>query len=119
MLCARSCAGVVDHIVFVFDAMQPLPAIKPCNIMEASENKLRLSKLSLMKPNDLGLCAKNPSQKCASHAPSVVKFIRAQYLFLPAVVVGVCSVVAVSPSLVCSYTVFGGCMKNLNESIRR
>ena len=33
-------------------------------------------------------------------------------------VVGVCSVVDVSPSLVSSFTVIGGGMKNLEESIR-
>ena len=61
----RSCTGVADHIVFVFNAMQPLPAIELCNL-EASEDKFRLSKLSLVKRKDLGWCAETPSPTFAS-----------------------------------------------------
>ena len=38
--------GVADHLVFVCNVLQPPPAIKPCNL-ETSEDRLRLSKLSL------------------------------------------------------------------------
>ena len=46
MCYVRSCTGVAYHLVFVFNVMQPPPAIKPCNL-EASEDNIRFSKLSL------------------------------------------------------------------------
>ena len=61
----RSCTGVADNIVFVFNIMQPPPAIKPCNL-EASEDKLRLSKRSFGEAKGPLLVCGNPSTKCAS-----------------------------------------------------
>ena len=61
----RSCTGVADHIVFVFNVMRPPPAIEPCNL-EASEDKLRLFKLSLREAKRPRLLCGKPSPKCAS-----------------------------------------------------
>ena len=105
--------------------MQPPPAIKPCNL-EACEDKLRLSELSLGE-------AKGPrlvcgSQKCASlgwqfGSPCSVGGLWLSWIsiFVSScfLVVGVCSVVAVSPTLVSSFTVIGGGNNDLKESIRR
>ena len=54
-------------------------------------------------------------------APSVVCGYKLGLKFFSSccLVVGICSVVAVSPSLVSSFTVIGGCKKNVKESIRR
>ena len=60
----RSSTCVADHIVFVFNVMQPPPAIKPCNL-EASEDRLRLSKLSLGEAKEPRLVCRNPNPKCA------------------------------------------------------
>ena len=51
------------------------------------------------------------------HASSVV--CGSTFVSSCCLVVDVCFVVAVSPSPVSSFTVIGGCMKNLKELIRR
>ena len=61
----RSCSCMTDHLVFVFSVRQPPPAINPWNL-EASEDKLRLSELSLGKSKRPRLVCANPSPKCAS-----------------------------------------------------
>ena len=63
----RSCTatGVAGHLVFIVNVMQPLPAIDPCNL-DASEDKLRLSKLSLGEAKGPRLVCRKPIPKCAS-----------------------------------------------------
>ena len=97
---------MADHIVFVFNIMQPPSAIQPCN-QEASEDKLRLSKLPKMCQSLLG-----SSCSVGGHVGG------STFVSSCCLVVRVYSVVAVSPSLVSSFTVIGGGSVNLNESIR-
>ena len=61
----RTCTGMADHIVFVFNVMQPPPTIKPGKL-EPPEDVIRLSKLSFSEAKGLRLVCGNPSQKCAS-----------------------------------------------------
>ena len=105
--------------------MHPPPAIKPCN-RESSEDKLRLSKLSLGEAKGPRLVCGSP--KCASLGWEFGSSCSVGGLWLSwgsiliyscCLVVGVYSVVAVSPSLVSAFTVIGGDNKNLKESIRR
>ena len=63
----RSCTCVADHLVIVFNVMQPPPAIEPCN-REASEDKLRLSKLSLLSSSLHGLCSSRRESQL-THSP--------------------------------------------------
>ena len=65
MCSVRPCTGVADQLVFVFNVIQPLSGIKPY-ILEASEDKLRLPKLSLGEAGGSRLVCGNPSPKCAS-----------------------------------------------------
>ena len=117
---------MADHIVFVLNVMLPPPAIKPCNL-EPSENKLRLSKLSLGEAKGTRLVCGNPSPKCASVCWEFGFSCSVGGLWLSwgsifvsscCLVVGVYSVVAVSPSLVSSFTAIAGGNKNLKKSIR-
>ena len=64
-----SCTGVTDHIVFVFNKMHPPPAIKPCK-REASEDKLRLSILSLWEAKRKGFAWGEETQ--AQNVPVLV-----------------------------------------------
>ncbi len=110
MCLVRSCTGVADHRVFVFNVMQAPPAIEPCN-MEVSEYKLRLSKLSLGEAKWHRLVYRNPKPKiCQSWLGvwffmirwwSVVKLGLAVCFFR--LVVGVCLVVAVTQSTTCFF----------------
>ena len=104
----RSSTEVADRLVFVFNVMQPPQAIKPCN-MEASEDKLRLSKLTLGEGKGPRLVCRNLSPKGASLGWEFGSSCSVGGLWLSwgsifvsscCLVVGVCSVVAVSISLV-------------------
>ena len=104
--------------------MQPPPAITPCNL-EASEDKLRFFGLSLGETKGPRLVCGNPSPKYASLGCSSCS-VGGLWLNWSSIcvsyccfVIGVCSVVAVSPSLVSSLTVNRGGKKNMKESIRR
>ena len=77
----RSCSCMTDHLVFVFSVRQPPPAINPGNL-EASEDKLRLSELSLGK-------AKRPRLVCAqTQAQNVPVLVGSLVLPAPSVVCG-------------------------------
>ena len=86
------------------------------------------SSWALGKRKDLGRCAEIPSPKSASlgwefgSSCSICGMSLSwgsTFVSSGCLVVAVCSVVAVSPSLVSSFTVIGGDMKYLKESIRR
>ena len=62
MCSVRSCTGVADHHVFVFNVMQPPPAFKSCHL-EVSEDRLRLSKLSPGEAKGPRLVCRNPKPK--------------------------------------------------------
>ena len=107
MCYVRSSTEVADRLVFVFNVMQPPQAIKPCNT-EASEDKLRLSKLTLGEGKGPRLVCRNLSPKGASlgwefgSSCSVGLWLSWGSIFVSSccLVVGVCSVVAVCISLV-------------------
>ena len=128
MCYVRSCTGVAYHVIFVFNVMQPPPAIKLCNL-EAPEDKLRLSKLSLGEAKGSRLMCGNPSPKYASlgwfflvSRWSVVKLginICFSLLSRCRCLLGCCC-----EAITCfflyghSWTVIRGGKKNLKESIR-
>ena len=93
----RPCTGVAHHIVFVFNIMQPPPAIKPFN--------LKLLKTIFDFPNCLLVCG-NPGPKSASLGWDFGSSCSVGGLLLSCgstcvssccLVVGVYSVVAASP----------------------
>ena len=126
MCSVRPCAGVADQLVFVFNVMHPLAAIKPY-ILEASEDKLRLPKLFLGEAGGSRLVCGNSSPKGASlgwefgSSCSVgglwLSWGSMFVTFLPAVSFSVSASLRCCCESITCFLLYG--KKNLKESIRR
>ena len=124
MCSVRSCTGVADHRVIVFNVMQPPPAFKSCNL-EVSEDRLRLSKLYPGEAKGPRLVCRNPKPKIGQswlgvwfsmlRRWSVVKLGLTICFFLLSRCR--CESMSFMASLVSSFTVIGEGMKNLFKGI--
>ena len=111
MCLVRSCTGVADHRVFVFNVMQAPPAIEPYATWKFLNTSLDFPNCLLGKRNDIGWCAETPSPKSASLGWEFgsscfvggLWFKSGLAVCLFRLVVGVCLVVAVTQSITCFF----------------